>query len=244
MVGDFRRHGRILCAGRTRRAAGVSAFPSRAVGTSDGKTYGPEYRRHRQYLCFSPGRRCAGATREGPGNMLMDAWIWRQYAQPYDKDAAWAKEGQVILPLLQKMLRAIRTAASAPKVQDANISTWLVRASSYGTLAQTRAMYRPRWRSGGLHRPAGAAFNGGCRLMVCRRRKPESLVMADLAALLRPVSRFRPPIRRGCQRRYEALALHGFAANARLRPAGKLQRFRDGGCRSQCFEALFTRLTQ
>lgn len=36
--------------------------------------------------------------------MLMDAWIWRQCGQPYDKNAEWASEGKVILPLLQSML--------------------------------------------------------------------------------------------------------------------------------------------
>jgi 1,6-anhydro-N-acetylmuramate kinase len=30
----------------------------------------------------------------GPGNMLMDAWIWRQLGKPYDKDAQWASEGK------------------------------------------------------------------------------------------------------------------------------------------------------
>lgn len=69
-----------------------------------------------------PGQAVRGYD-TGPGNMLMDAWIWRQCAQPYDKDAAWAKEGQVILPLLQRCC-AIRTLLRRrPKVQDANIST-------------------------------------------------------------------------------------------------------------------------
>ncbi|VTP67372.1 Anhydro-N-acetylmuramic acid kinase [Leclercia adecarboxylata] len=40
----------------------------------------------------------------GPGNMLMDAWIWRQAGKPYDKDAQWACSGKVIIPLLQSML--------------------------------------------------------------------------------------------------------------------------------------------
>lgn len=52
VVGDFSAAG--YCAGRTRRAAGAR-FPSRAVGTSDGKTYGPEYRRHRQFISAFPG---------------------------------------------------------------------------------------------------------------------------------------------------------------------------------------------
>ncbi|WP_411899716.1 anhydro-N-acetylmuramic acid kinase, partial [Salmonella enterica] len=50
----------------------------------------------------------------GPGNMLMDAWSWRQCAQPYDNDASWANAGQVILPLLQQLLRVPSFAWSAP----------------------------------------------------------------------------------------------------------------------------------
>ncbi len=47
----------------------------------------------------------AGARYDtGPGNMLLDAWIWRQQGKPYDKDAQWASEGKVLLPLLQDML--------------------------------------------------------------------------------------------------------------------------------------------
>jgi len=51
----------------------------------------------------------------GPGNMLMDAWIWRQKGQPYDKDARWASTGSVILPLLQQMLSDPWFARPAPK---------------------------------------------------------------------------------------------------------------------------------
>ncbi len=59
----------------------------------------------------------------GPGNMLMDAWIWRQLGKPYDKDAGWACSGKVILPLLQNMLSDPYFAAPAPKAPGANIST-------------------------------------------------------------------------------------------------------------------------
>ena len=36
----------------------------------------------------------------GPGNMLLDLWINRQLAQPYDKGGAWAATGTVHAPLL------------------------------------------------------------------------------------------------------------------------------------------------
>ena len=51
----------------------------------------------------------------GPGNMLMDAWIWRQNGKPYDKDAQWASQGKVILPLLQALLSDPFFALPAPK---------------------------------------------------------------------------------------------------------------------------------
>ncbi|GAA0330377.1 anhydro-N-acetylmuramic acid kinase [Morganella psychrotolerans] len=51
----------------------------------------------------------------GPGNMLMDSWTWRHRAQPYDKDGAWAKSGQVHKKLLAQMLRDPYFSRSAPK---------------------------------------------------------------------------------------------------------------------------------
>jgi anhydro-N-acetylmuramic acid kinase len=40
----------------------------------------------------------------GPGNCLMDAWIYHHLHQPYDVDGAWAAEGCVIEPLLKNLL--------------------------------------------------------------------------------------------------------------------------------------------
>jgi len=40
----------------------------------------------------------------GPGNMLMDAWIDKCLEQSFDKDASFAKQGEVSLPLLKKLL--------------------------------------------------------------------------------------------------------------------------------------------
>ncbi len=39
----------------------------------------------------------------GPGNMLMDAWIYQQLDKPYDKDAEYAKTGKVVPELLHQM---------------------------------------------------------------------------------------------------------------------------------------------
>lgn len=51
----------------------------------------------------------------GPGNMLLDAWIWRRLGQPYDKDAHWAATGHVDMPLLRRMLADPYFAQLAPK---------------------------------------------------------------------------------------------------------------------------------
>lgn len=51
----------------------------------------------------------------GPGNMLLDAWIWRQQGKPYDLDGAWGAGGRIIYPLLQQMLSDPYFALSAPK---------------------------------------------------------------------------------------------------------------------------------
>ncbi len=48
-----------------------------------------------------PGQPVGGYD-TGPGNMLMDAWIWRQAGKPYDKDAEWARAGRVSSPTAAK----------------------------------------------------------------------------------------------------------------------------------------------
>ena len=123
----------------------------------------------------------------GPGNMLMDAWIWRQCGQPYDKDAQWAISGMVILPLLQNMLNDPYFSAPAPKstgreyfnygwierhlVQFPGISPRDVQA----TLAELTAVTISEQ----------VLLSGGCeRLMVCGGGSRNPLLMMRLAALL------------------------------------------------------------
>lgn len=50
-----------------------------------------------------PGRPVSGFD-TGPGNMLLDAWIQEQKGLSFDKDARWAKEGQVNQVLLAKLM--------------------------------------------------------------------------------------------------------------------------------------------
>jgi len=40
----------------------------------------------------------------GPGNCLMDAWIFKHQQKNYDKHGEWASSGQVIAPLLSQIL--------------------------------------------------------------------------------------------------------------------------------------------
>nr|WP_308807932.1 anhydro-N-acetylmuramic acid kinase [Providencia sp. PROV266] len=51
----------------------------------------------------------------GPGNMLMDTWIWRHKQLPYDENGHWASSGVVNQALLKNMLRDPYFRRSAPK---------------------------------------------------------------------------------------------------------------------------------
>ncbi|AIX73851.1 MAG: anhydro-N-acetylmuramic acid kinase [Mixta calida] len=133
-----------------------------------------------------PGR-APGGYDTGPGNMLMDAWIWRHRGQPYDKDGAWAASGTVILPLLKQMLSDAWFALPAPK-------------------STGREYFNFGWVEQQLRRFPGLApqdvqatlleltavtiseqvlLSGGCdRLLVCGGGARNPLLMARLAAQL------------------------------------------------------------
>lgn len=51
----------------------------------------------------------------GPGNVLLDYWAQRHLGQPYDANGAWARTGQVIPELLERMLNDPYFGRSAPK---------------------------------------------------------------------------------------------------------------------------------
>ena len=123
----------------------------------------------------------------GPGNMLMDAWIWRQKGQPYDKDAQWARAGNVIRPLLQQMLSDPGFARPAPKSTGREYFNygWLERQLAHfpglsgsdvqATLAELTAVSIAEQ----------VLLSGGCeRLLVCGGGGRNPLVMARLASLL------------------------------------------------------------
>ncbi len=51
----------------------------------------------------------------GPGNCLMDAWIFKHYKKAYDAEGAWAKQGNIIEPLLTQLLNDPAILLPAPK---------------------------------------------------------------------------------------------------------------------------------
>lgn len=51
----------------------------------------------------------------GPGNMLMDAWIEKHLRRRFDEGGRWAAKGEVIVPMLDEMLREPYFARSLPK---------------------------------------------------------------------------------------------------------------------------------
>ena len=123
----------------------------------------------------------------GPGNMLMDAWIWRQLGKPYDKDALWACSGKVILPLLQNMLSDPYFAAPAPKSTGREYFNygWLERqlAPFPGLLAQDVQATLAELTAVSISEQV--LLSGGCeRLLVCGGGSRNPLLMARLAALL------------------------------------------------------------
>ncbi|MBS0970080.1 MULTISPECIES: anhydro-N-acetylmuramic acid kinase [Yersiniaceae] len=123
----------------------------------------------------------------GPGNMLMDAWIWRQRALPYDEDAALGLAGRPAIALLQQMLADPYFAAPAPKSTGREYFNlaWLERhLAAYpglvpedvqATLAELTAVTIAEQ----------VLLSGGCeRLLVCGGGARNPLVMTRLAALL------------------------------------------------------------
>lgn len=51
----------------------------------------------------------------GPGNGLMDAWIYQSHQQPYDRDGEWAASGSVHPSLLERLLNDPYFAQPPPK---------------------------------------------------------------------------------------------------------------------------------
>ena len=67
------------------------------------------------YLPASIKEEHAYATDTGPGNTLIDAYVWRHWQLPFDKDAALALQGNLIPELLETLLLDPYFEEKAPK---------------------------------------------------------------------------------------------------------------------------------
>ena len=123
----------------------------------------------------------------GPGNMLIDAWIWRQLGKPYDKDAQWASGGKVVLPLLQNMLSDPYFAAPAPKSTGREYFNygWLERQLAIFPALDPRDVETTLVELTAVTISEQVLLCGGCeRLLVCGGGSRNPLLMARLSALL------------------------------------------------------------
>lgn len=135
-------------------------------------------------LC--PGQAVEGHD-TGPGNMLMDAWIWRQCGKPYDKDAQWACGGKVILPLLQEMLSDPWFALPAPKSTGREYFNvgWLERQLAKHPGLSAQDVMTTLTELTAVTISEQVLLSGGCeRLFVCGGGSRNPLLMTRLAGLL------------------------------------------------------------
>ncbi|HBL7238707.1 TPA: anhydro-N-acetylmuramic acid kinase [Serratia liquefaciens] len=123
----------------------------------------------------------------GPGNMLMDAWVWRHRSQPYDKDGAWAMEGRVCLPLLQQMLADPYFALPAPKSTGREYfnAAWLERQLTGLPAVKPVGVQTTLAELTAITICEQVQLAGGCeRLLVCGGGARNPLLMARMSALL------------------------------------------------------------
>lgn len=69
-----------------------------------------------------------GGFDTGPGNVLLDLWCQRHTGQAFDRDGAWGAQGQVIAPLLQRLLAEPYLALPPPKSTGRDLfhADWLL----------------------------------------------------------------------------------------------------------------------
>lgn len=123
----------------------------------------------------------------GPGNMLLDAWVWRRLGQPYDKDAQWAVTGQVNVALLRRMLADPYFSLPAPKSTGREYFNlgWLEKQlAGYGPIAP-QDVQATLAELTAVSIADQVLLIGGCeRVLVCGGGARNPLLMARLSALL------------------------------------------------------------
>ncbi|GGC00307.1 anhydro-N-acetylmuramic acid kinase [Marinobacterium zhoushanense] len=73
----------------------------------------------------------------GPGNALMDEWIFRELGQAYDTNGDWASDGELIPALLESMLTTPFFSQCAPKSTGRELFNWSWVESHLDHLPQT-----------------------------------------------------------------------------------------------------------
>lgn len=123
----------------------------------------------------------------GPGNMLIDAWIWRNKGLPYDKDAAWARSGQVVPALLELMLGDPWFALPPPKSTGReyfNLS-WIEQQLQRFPALAPQDVQATLTELTAFTIAQQVQLNDGCdRLLVCGGGSRNPLLMARLATHL------------------------------------------------------------
>ncbi|WP_338563346.1 anhydro-N-acetylmuramic acid kinase [Erwinia sp. E_sp_B01_3] len=133
-----------------------------------------------------PGKPVGGYD-TGPGNMLLDAWIWRHQSKGYDKDGQWASQGSVVLPLLQKMLSDPWFSLPAPKSTGREYfnMSWLEQLLSLFPGLAPQDVQATLVELTATTIAEQVMLNGGCeRLLACGGGSRNPLLMARLAAKL------------------------------------------------------------
>ncbi|WP_428946033.1 anhydro-N-acetylmuramic acid kinase [Pantoea sp. FN060301] len=133
-----------------------------------------------------PGKPVGGYD-TGPGNMLLDAWIWHQQGERYDKDGGWGSRGRVVYPLLQELLSDPWFSLSAPKStgrEHFNLAWIEQRLSRFPGLAP-EDVQATLVELTATTIAEQVMLSGGCeRLLVCGGGSRNPLLMTRLAALL------------------------------------------------------------
>ncbi len=123
----------------------------------------------------------------GPGNLLMDAWIWRRQGKPYDRDAVWALGGNIHPDLLRLMLADRYFSLPAPKSTGREYFNlgWLNERLSQSGPIPARDVQATLAELTARSISQQVLLAGGCEhLLVCGGGARNPLVMVRLSALL------------------------------------------------------------
>ncbi len=123
----------------------------------------------------------------GPGNMLMDAWIWRQKGKGFDRDAQWASQGRVHPDLLHQMLSDPYFKLIPPKSTGREYFNfgWLEKQLTKFSPIPLEDVQATLAELTAVTVADQVLLAGGCeRLLVCGGGARNPLVMVRLSALL------------------------------------------------------------